>query len=288
MWQGGTYFPKVDFVLYNLKGYELWNYPHLNFEDYEQPRGFKFGLPVDTWLVDKYAANFTHIGSTPSTFWVYKESEVIRLEDWVEANNKVYEGTFHPVASPYFLTNHQDGTLKLLEISEHYTELNGTCVLKIDTTKAITTTTDFDFPTEPTNTTTKFRLSFDNITFYKWDGVSSWVTEATPANGNTLADFIAGCQDGFTVPADTYTAYVGLYITCSADDAEYKIDYADVKLYLTTISVTSNSFLADDSKMLIEHLSDTETKITSKVQQDVFLSIQLCLIAPPYNVEYED
>jgi len=79
-----------------------------------------------------------------------------------------------------------------------------------------------------------------------------------------------------------------LYITCSADDAEYKIDYADVKLYLTTISVTSDSFLCDDSKVEIEHLSDTQTKITSKIQQNVIMSVQLCLIAPPYNVEYED
>jgi len=164
MWQKYT---EVSFVFYNDYGKQLVNYDLIDPETYESVREFFYTADAEyTYLVGEYAVGFW-LGSEVGVWWVYKSDEIVKLEDVLHATHNIYAGIFHPIKSPYFLTNNEDGTLKLLEITEHYTDLIGTCVLKVATTKAITTTTDFEFPTEPTNTTTKFRLSWDNITFYK-------------------------------------------------------------------------------------------------------------------------
>lgn len=282
----------LEFMMLNISvdPYQLIMYPqYINAHDNENLRGFEY-INYSSFCIDDYFMYFRQLpnDSTPGVYWAPDNTEVVRLEDFVLAVNKVYNGCFYPIKYPYFISNNGDNTLKLTELGKHHTEVIGDGVLKITTANPIAKTTNFVFPTEPTNTTSLFRLSWDNVTFYKWNGVDAWVTEASASAGNTLTDFIAGCVAGITAPGSTYTAYIGVYVTCSADDADYIIDYADVKLYLTTASSLSAAYLCDDSMVEIEHVSDTETKITSKTQQTVILSAQVCLIAPPYDVEYED
>lgn len=292
--------PADNFLMYHYDGdirhmminisvdpYQLIMYPqYIDAYNNENLLGFVYASYLSI-CVDNVFINFKHLpDNTAKVYWAPNNTEVVALEDFTSIN-KPYNGCFYPVKYPYFISNHGDNTLKVTEINRHQTETIGDGILEISTYNEISTTADFDFPTEPTNTTTLFRLSWDKVTWYKWNG-STWVTEASAANGCTLAQMTAGCQAGLIPPANTYNAYIGIYVTCSADDADYKINYSEVKLWLTTVSSANDRYMTDDSMVEIEFVSDTQTKITSKIQQNIVLSAQVCLIAPPYDEQYED
>lgn len=234
------------------------------------------------YIIDSFMVNCS------SNVYLILEDEVINLYPYDFATHKKYDGRFYPVKYPYFMT-YEDSNIKVVKvITTHYDEvLPAVVTLKCVTPSDITTTTNFEIPDAPVGTTTKLLLSDDDITYYKWSG-SSWVAETDINNGNDKATFVAGCLSGYVFPAASTEAYIKIQMSSTSRDETPSYDFSEIKLSLTTISVQSNAYMADDSKLKVEFISDTETKITSLLGQNVIMSYQLCLMAPPYNVEYED
>ena len=224
-------------------------------------------------------------------FYCHTPTEKHRLYDYDFNTHKIYTNPFYPVKSSpiLYLVNDGLGNILVLEIKAAYYDqlspVEGTFV--VSTPAEITTTTNFTCPTQPAGTSLKFLISYDDVTYYKWNG-ATWVTEASIYNGNTQAEFITGCQSGFVPPVDKYAMYVKVAFYSTTEDDTPGFDWGTCKLSLTTISTANSSYLCDDSKIMIEHFSDTETKFTSLMGQNVIIAAQVCIIAPPYNVDYED
>ena len=130
-------------------------------------------------------------------------------------------------------------------------------------------------------------ISEDNITYYMYNG-ASWVVESDPLLGSTEAQFVAGCQAGFIPEADTYALYIKIAFYSTEEDNTPRWNWGEGQLSLTTISTANNAYLCVYSKIMIEHLSDTETQFTSLMGQNVIISAQVNLFAPPYNEDYEN
>lgn len=270
------------FILKTNQG-ELYPYNYL-YKSYNAELDLSLPSISEGYIVDEFLVNFSS-----QVYYAAGSFEAVVLYEYSFSSHKKYSGCFFPVKYPYFLVNGSPDTLHLLEaVKTHYDEVPpATATLSCETPSAITTTDDFEIPEPPVNTMLTLLLSSDNSTFYKWNGVDAWVTESDISLGNSRADFISGCQAGFIFPADSYSAYVKIQMSSTARDETPEIGLSETSLHLTTISVANNSYLCDDSKVLIEHLSETETKITSLINQNVIMSAQLCIIAPPYNVDYE-
>jgi hypothetical protein len=279
------------FVVRTHEG-QLWGYYYLDGINWEYGRSFSTPNPNSGYIWSKYLVGFTNTEyQTPAgVFYCHGNQEVYRLYDFVAATHKPYASLpYYPLEDDMYLVNNQDGTIKLLQMNVgFYDEVSGAVgVLVFNTTSPITTTTNFDLPAAAAGTSYKFLISHDNITWYKYNYIS-WVSESDIANGNTYTEFDAGCTAGYTPPGDTYTIYIKVGFTSTDPDTDCYFDYADCKMSITVASTSDKTYLTDDSEIEFTHVSDTETKIKSKLGQDVILSAQICIMAPPYNVDYED
>lgn len=245
--------------------------------------------PDSGYVFNNYLVNFSS-----KVYEVFADDELIEIETFSFGTHKKYSGAFFPAKWPFYF-NTEGTTLRILDPSDlHYTDKSPSIVvLEYNSTAEITITTNFICTDElggstniPINTSVKFLISADDITYYKWSG-SAWVVESNISNGNDLATFSAGCQSGFIFPAEKLTAYVKAILSTTDSTVTPILFKNFTKLSLTTISIQNNAYLADDSKLKVEYISDTETKITSLMSQNVIMSYQLCIQAPPYNINYE-
>jgi hypothetical protein len=271
---------------------QLLNYEMLNGYTWEGGRNLIQPYKYNGYIWDKYLVGFSSINPSQSAgvWYCHKTTEIIRLYD-ATTEHVPYNKVYSPVwPAPNYIVNGLDGTLKVLEMkASYFDEVSPVVGLFLCTTQtAITVTTNFEIPVPPANTDYKFLLSPDNITWYKWSG-ATWVTESDVINnGNTRTEFITGCVANFSFPADCYTAYIKIAMFSTDADTTPYFNWDECKLYLTTISTANSCFLADDSKLLIEHISPTETKFTSLMGPNVIIAAQVNILAPPYNVDYED
>lgn len=259
----------------------LWPYPY-----HQDPDDVSFNMPSvnNAYIWGRYL-----VGFGGRVYYCHEDypSETIELDVYNAATHKIYDGTFLPVKHPYYLTRHSDGTLKLLKIGKHYDESSpGTINLRFSSPTHITTLTDFVSNIQHTRTDVLYLFSWDQATWYKY--TTSWVVESDPASGMTGTSFRTGAQAGLTAPAEHTLAWVKCYITTTDPDVSPILIPGSIKLSMTTISTATNAYLCDDSKLDVEHVSDTQTKITSKIGQNVILQCQLVVIAPPYDEQYED
>jgi len=268
--------------------YQQWNYHYLYYSD------LSLDAPTSNttggYITGKYLVGWRYVGDTSGVFYCHTTQEVHRLYDYVFATHKIYSNNFYPVRTPnYSLVNNGDGTLKLLELKAGFFDTLSpvTATFTITSPTEITTTTDFTIPSQDAGCSMKFIISPDNTNWYKWGG-SSWVTEADPTNGNDYTTFKSGCQSGYAPPAGTYTLYLKIAFYSTNEDNSPGWDNGECYMGLTTISTSNNAYLCDDSKVKIEHISDTETKFTSLMGQNVIISAQVNILAPPYNEAYED
>jgi hypothetical protein len=270
---------------------QCYGYSYLS-KDYAGGRAITNTPSVSAgWSHYDILVNFGGPAGTNKIYYCFDIDEIVKVCDYVEATHKPWAGVLIPLDSTNntSIINANDGTLKIVNptIDEYDTTSPGVGVFKITTTKEITVTTNFTLPTPVAGTSYKFLLSPDNVTYYKWGG-ASWVVESDITAGNTYTEFAAGCVSGYTFPADCYTAYVKMAFYTTDATISPGFIWTDFRLYLTTISSLSNAYLADDSKLLIEHISDTETKFTSLMGPDVILNAVVGIVAPPYDVDYED
>lgn len=269
--------------IYHMYGYMYQAYTVL---DLDAPTSTQNG-----YIFNKYLVGWRYPNQTAGIFYFHTTTEYYRLYDYDVSVHKLnYIYPFYPIKAPdIYAVNGGDGTLKILKMkAAHYDDLSpkvGTFTVISPT--EITTTTDYTIPSQPSGCSFKFLISHDNVNWYKWGG-SSWVSESNILNGNDYTTFKAGCQSGYVPPAYTYTLYIKMafYSTVDADSPGWS--HGECYMGLTTISSSNNAYLCDDSKIKIEHLSSTTTKFTSLMNQNVIISAQVNILAPPYNVDYED
>jgi hypothetical protein len=268
----------------------LYGYTYLNMYGPSQCRTVVIpSSGTDFWAHHKFLVGFSGYAGY-GVYYCHNTEEIIKLYDYVSATHKPYPNIIIPARSPNMsVVNIGDGTFKVVEciIDEYDTVTPVISLFRADTTKEITDLDDFSLPTPPANTSYKFLFSPDNITYYKWGG-SSWITESDATNGNTYSEFVTGCQAGYAFPAGKYSAYVKIAFYTTDVKATPGFNWPDCLITLTTISSVNDTFLCDDSKILIEHLSDTETKFTSLMGPNVAVNALVGIVAPPYDVDYED
>jgi len=288
------YFTNREYVGFGAEFQELDNgvFYGYGYLDYDEPEGKTMNLPSGTnhWAHHKFLVGFSHDTMGSGVYYCYKDTEIIRLYDYVPATHKPWSARLIPLIAPNIsIINGGDGTFKVVEIivNEYDTTSPALGVLKVTTTKELVSLSDFYLPTPPANTSYKFLLSEDNVTYYKWGG-SSWTAESDVTNGNTYAEFVAGCQDGWDFAAGKYTVYIKIAMYTSDALVTPGFNWTDSYISLTTISTTNNTFLCDDSKIKIEFISDTETRFTSLMEPNVAVNALVGIVAPPYNVDYED
>ena len=261
---------------------QVFPFSYLNTE-YNASLDLTFPTASTGYIFDEFLVNFSG-----QVLMAVSYTEAIPLYAYDFSTHKVFGGIFHPVKYPYYATSSASDTVDIIEvIKTHYDEVAPAVVtLRCNTVSAISATNDFEIAVQPAGTVVKFLLSSDNVTFYKWD-TSAWVAESDISNGNSAEDFTTGCQSGFTFPADSFSAFIKIQLSSSVRDLTPVVSLETTKLYLTTISSENNAYLCDDSKVRIEHTSDTETSITSLIPQDVILAAQVTIIAPAYSSDYE-
>lgn len=266
----------------------LWGYTYY-LTDY-QTVGRKMSLygQGTTWFNSEYIFNAgnTELGVSDKVFYCTSDEPLV-LEDYSAAIHKPVVGSANLFRDVMFIGNNQDGTVKTWDYANDYSVyLSGDVTLKYTTVSNITTISDFFGPAESTHETFRYLFSYDNVTFYKWTG-SAWVAETDPSLGMTEAQFVAGAAAGYTAPDNWRQAYVKIYLETDGTGWT-SMQRQDAQLEIQVISVANNAYYLDDSKVRIEHLSDRQTKITNITGQRCIIHGHLAIIAPPYNVDYED
>ena len=236
-----------------------------------------------SYVFDEFLVNFSN-----SVFLAESPNELIELYSYSFLEHKKFINAFHPVKYPYYFVYEDDGIMKLIEpIKTHYNEVPDAVVtLKYTSASEVSGVSGFSTPEQAANTTSLWLISDDNSIFYKWDG-ASWVVESSITSGNPLQDFKAGCTSGFTPTAGTTEIYVKLLMRSAERDNTPEFPFLETVMTLSTFGSSDDAFLCDDSKVEIEHVSDTKTRVTSKLQEEVILSAQVCVIAPPYNESFD-
>lgn len=226
---------------------------------------FNIGLPLNYsgYLFDEYMVGF-YLPSTSKyrVLWAYGTHELIDLYEYNSAEHKIFDGVFFPVKYPYYLTNNLDGTFRLLRIgTTHFNEIgDGTIVLKFEHLNTISSTTNFSHGYNGLETC-RFLISDDNTVFWKWVN-PNWVVESSPSSGNSASEFVEGCSVGFA-PLDSKTVFIKIYLSSGSVDNAPSLLKTDLKLDVSYKSMSDKALLCDDSRVSVNFINSSTTKITS-------------------------
>jgi len=138
--------------------------------------------------------------------------------------------------------------------------------------------------TVPAGTTMKYAFSIDNVAFYYWGG-SSWVLCSTIADGNTFGDLQTILPSNPFMASNSNTVFLRVYMETTDPDLTPQV--SSLSLTMGTVSV-GRAIVADSSMVKMTHLSATETEFESLINEIVLCEAQVSIVAPKYNVMYED
>ena len=277
--------PYAGFVMRTSQG-ELFPYNYLQ-GDYSTSLNINLPSNYSGYLFDNYMVGF-HL-SAPNDYrvlWAYGNRELIDLYSYNSTEHKRYEGIFYPVKYPYYLTNNQDGTLRLLSISTtNYNEIGeGVLILKFECLEFINSTTGFTSGHDGIETC-KFLISDDNIVFWKWAS-PNWVVESNPSLGNNTATFTAGCEAGFA-PLNSKVVYIKVFLSSASKNSTPSLVRSSISLTVNYLSRSGKAMLCDDSRISINFESPTSTKITSHDPGVYALASVVTLFAPPIDTNLD-
>ena len=265
---------------------ELFPYNYL-YGGYSAPLDIGLPLLYSGYLFNEYMVGF-YLPSSGGyrVLLAYDTTELIDLYPYVQEEHKVYDGIFFPVKYPYYLTNNQDGTLRLLTIvTTHYDEIgDGILTLKFVCPEFISSTESFISGYNGLETC-KFLISDDNIVFWKWDA-PNWVIESNPSLGNNIATFTAGCEAGFA-PLNSKEVYIKVFLSSASKDNTPSLVRSDISLTVNYLSRSGKAVLCDDSRVSINFESPTSTKITSHDPGVYAIAGVVTVFAPPIDTNLD-
>lgn len=277
--------PYAGFVMRTSQG-ELFPYNYLQ-GDYSASLNISLPSNYSGYLFNDYMVGFSL--SAPYGYrvlWAYGNRELIDLYSYNATEHKRYEGIFYPVKYPYYLTNNQDGTIRLLQIgTTHYNEIgDGLLVLKFEYTEFISSTLGFTSGYDGLETC-KFLISDDNIVFWKWVS-PNWVVESNPSLGNDTTTFSAGCGAGFA-PLNSKVVYIKVFLSSASKDNTPSLVRSSISLTVNYLSRSGKAVLCDDSRVSINFESPTSTKITSHDPGIYSLAGVITVFAPPVDTDLD-
>jgi hypothetical protein len=277
--------PSAGFVMKTSHG-ELFPYEFLRGS---YSASFNIGLPND---YSGYILDNILVGFNVPSFGGYRVllskgvTELIDLYPYDFGTHKVFNGAFYPVKYPYYLTNNQDGTLKLLKVGvTNYNEIgNGVFTLKFVCPEFISSTESFISGYNGLETC-KFMISDDDVVFWKWVA-PNWVVESNPSLGNDISTFTAGCEAGFA-PLNSKVVYIKVFLSSASKDNTPSLVRSNISLTVNYLSRSGKAVLCDDSRVSINFESPTSTKITSHDPGVYAMAGVVTVFAPPIDTNLD-
>jgi len=261
---------------------EIFPYDYLDGE-YSASQALTSYSSTNSYVMDEFLVNFNS-----QVFYASGPEELIPLYTFNFSVHKVFSGVFFPVKYPYYFLSEGDDIVKLVEVVKtHYDEVpDAEFTLKYTSEADIDEVTGFSVPAQASGAASLWLISKDNLSFYTWSG-ASWDPENDVANGCVLQSFIDGCNSGFPLGAGLTEVYVKVLMSSSERDSTPEFPYLETVMSMSTFGSPDVAFLCDDSHVSIEHLGDGVTRVTSKMSEEVVLSAQVCILAPPYNEDFD-
>lgn len=289
----GTFFLRHPYTNSSNEGFvmktshgEIFPYSYLQGQ-YSVTLNLSVPGEIGGYLIDRYMVGFYLPSSGGNrVLLAYGTTELIDLYEYIPETHKIYNGAFYPVKYPYYLTNNQDGTLRLLRIgTTHYNEVGeGLLTLKFECSEFISSTTGFTSGYDGIETC-KFLISDDNIVFWKWAS-PNWVVESNPSLGNNTATFTAGCEAGFA-PLNSKVVYIKVFLSSASKDNTPSLVRSNISLTVNYLSRSGKAVLCDDSIVSINFESPTSTKITSHDPGVYAMAGVVTVFAPPIDTNLD-